>query len=76
MENERELTEGTAKYIEDKVMAILKGKENEPVYSDLYPKGVIKFYNRGSLKCLILDKGDDWKDDLFTKEKTLTDLLH
>ncbi|HOA81321.1 MAG TPA: hypothetical protein PKK61_09720 [Defluviitaleaceae bacterium] len=75
MENEKELIEGTAKYIEDKVLDILRGAEKEIESLDLYQKGLNKFYERGRLKCLILDKDKAWKENLFNLDITLTDLL-
>lgn len=80
MENDRELVEGTARYIEDKIMDILTGKVDEISVSVIYSKGVSKFYTTGRIKCLILDKNsnfqdNDWKENLFNSQSTLTDLL-
>lgn len=75
MENERELIEGTAKYIEDKILEILTGDFTKVQINGSYSKGGSKFYITGRLKCLILDKGKDWKEGLFNSDNTLTDLL-
>lgn len=75
MESERELIEGTARYVEDKVLEGLSGKFIELDIDSSYYAGVGKFYSSGRLKCLILDKGEEWKKDLFDGDKTLTDLL-
>lgn len=75
MENERELIEGTARYVEDKILEVLSGEFSELDIDGSYYEGVGKFYTNGRLKCLILDKGKDWKKGLFNSNKTLTDLL-
>lgn len=75
MENDRELIEGTAKYVEDKSLEILTEEFNKPKTEGIYIGGVSKFYLSGRVKCLILDKGIEWKEDLFNSSKTLTDLL-
>lgn len=75
MENERERIEGTAKYIEDKILEMMTGLFTKIHINGSYSKGVSKFYITGGLKCLILDKGKGWKEGLFNSDNTLTDLL-
>ncbi len=75
MENEFELIEGTAKYVEDKLLERLTGEFVEPTNPNLYYNGTGKFYNNGRLKALILDKGVEWKKDVFEFEKTLTSMI-
>lgn len=77
MENENfyELLEGTARYVEDKIMGVITGEFIETDFDGSYYNGSVKFYTTGRLKCLILDKGVNWKVNLFSSDKTLTDLL-
>lgn len=75
MENERELIEGTARYVEDKVLETITGRFIELDIDSSYYTGEGKFYTTGRLKCLILDQGKAWKKDLFKENKSLTDLL-
>lgn len=77
MENENfyELIEGTARYVEDKILEEIRGKFIETDFDGTYYKGTGKFYTTGRLKCLILDKGENWKNNLFNEHKVLTDLL-
>lgn len=75
MENNRELIEGTAKYVEDKALELVTGDFTKIQIDGSYTDGAAKFYSSGRLKCLILDKGEEWKEDFFNCDKTLTDLL-
>lgn len=75
MESQKELIEGTAKYVEIKALETINVKQSKSKFDALYYSGDVTLYDTGRLKSLILEKGKDWKEGLFSSNKTLTDLL-
>ncbi|MDO5755338.1 MAG: hypothetical protein Q4P28_03810 [Tissierellia bacterium] len=73
-EAEREYLEGTARYVEEKVLSHVQKRQEKMGPGD-YIKGDEKYYRSGRLKCLILDENIRWKEDFFQQNKNLDQLL-
>lgn len=71
----KELLEGTARYVEDKALALLQGGKEESLSQGKFLSGEEKFYVSGSLKAQILDKKADWKKLRFDGSINLDQLL-
>ena len=78
MEDRIEIIEGSARYIEGRVLEELTGEFKEAIIPNMYHDGIEKYYAVGRLKALILDKNDKegkWKKDLFYFKKSMASLI-
>lgn len=72
--HERELVEGTARYVENLVLEQL-GSEKNGEYNGVYDKGQGQFYGSGDLKARILAREGKFKNLRFDMSVNLDDLL-
>lgn len=73
--NNRELIEGTARYVEQMSLAMMDNKQPSFSFSERFIKGDGKFYESGCLKSMILDNEKEWKDIRFDDSISLDELL-
>lgn len=73
-----EAVEGSARYVEGRIISLLKGTEameNRYIGRYSYEKGAAKYYQTGMLKCLILTQADPgWNQD-YRFDRSLNELL-
>lgn len=72
--NNRELIEGTARYVEEASLVMMKHKVKTG-FSGLYTNGDEKYYESGCLKANILDNEKEWKEIRFDDSISLDELL-
>ncbi len=72
--NDRELIEGTARYVEEASLVIMK-YDAKTEFSGQFINGDEKYYRSGCLKANILDNEKEWKEIRFDGSISLDDLL-
>lgn len=72
----QEIIEGTARYVEEKVLTHLTGSKSNKNFDGIYRKGTEKFYYMGALKSQILDNvSPNWKEGFFESQYSLTERI-